>query len=286
MTAGEWQRLGVAWDWDPTIVAGCLGLLVAYGLALRFRLTLQATAWAGGVLVLLLSLVSPIDALGDTYLFSAHMLQHLLLVLVVPPLLLLGVPAALWERLLRWRPADVAERVLGRPGLAWALGVATLWIWHAPPLYNAALASEGVHAFEHLCFLMSATIFWWPIVAPVPERRRLGAWAAIGYLVMGALVDDVLGILLTFAPAGLYPAYLHPADVLGILPGIRDGWGLTAAVDQQLGGILMWIPTSAVYLTALIALLTRWFGEPEDDLPAVLAAEPGATGAEVPAHAH
>jgi cytochrome c oxidase assembly factor CtaG len=232
--------------------------------------------FVAGVLVLLLALVSPLDTLGDTYLFSAHMAQHLLLVEVVPPLLLLGIPPAMFARLLAWGPAATVERLLGRPTLAWFVGVGTVWVWHAPDLYNAALASENVHIVEHLCFLVAATMFWWPVVAPLPERRRLPSWAACGYLAVGALANSVLGIALAFSPPDIYPAYLHPHDALGILPLIRDGWGLTPVGDQRLGGGLMWMLGSLVYLLAIVLTIARWFGEEDGAFEAELALEEGA----------
>lgn len=258
-----WQLLASGWDWEPTVVVGCLALLAAY-IAVARPLSARAALFVAGDAILLLALVSPIDTLGDTYLFSAHMLQHLLLVLAVPPLLLLGIPPRLFERLLLWEPARRVERVLGRPLLAWTLGTGTLWLWHAPPLYDAALRSEGVHIVQHLTFLVTATIFWWPVVAPAP-LRRLASLAAVPYLIASSLASSVLGVILTFAPPGLYAPYLHPADPLGILRLIRQGWGFSARADQQLGGLLMWTLTSPVYLTALAAALARWYMEPDTD---------------------
>lgn len=257
-----WRLLTTAWDWEPSVLLGCLALLLCY-LQLARPLTARAALFALGDALLLLALVSPLDTLGDTYLFSAHMLQHLLLVLVVPPLLLLGIPPRLWERLLRWAPARRAERVLGRPLVAWLLGMGTLWLWHAPAMYEAALANEGIHIVQHLTFLVSATIFWWPLIAPAPWRR-LRSWAAAPYLLASSVTSSVLGVILTFAPPGLYPSYLHPVDTLGVLPLLR-AWGLTPRADQQLGGLLMWMLSSPVYLTGLVAVLARWYTEPETE---------------------
>lgn len=269
MTTG--QLLTSTWVWEPSVWLGCLALLAAY-VALARPLTARAALFITGDVVMLLALVSPIDTLGDTYLFSAHMLQHLLLVLVVPPLLLLGIPPRLFERLLRWPPARRAERVLGRPLLAWVLGMGTLWLWHAPALYDAALHSEGLHTFQHLTFLVTATVFWWPIVAPAP-LRRLASLAGVPYLLAASLFSSVLGIILTFAPPGFYPFYLHPADPLGILRLVREGWGFSPRADQQLGGLLMWMLSTPVYLAALIAVFARWYNEPETDLPDAEVAE-------------
>lgn len=262
MTTG--QLLLTAWDWEPSVLIGCAALVAGYWAEVR-PITARAALFVAGVVFMLVALVSPIDVLGDSYLFSMHMLQHLLLVLVVAPLLLLGIPPHAFRRLLRWRAADRAERVLGRPLLAWAIGVGTLWVWHAPPLYELALRYEGVHIVQHLFFLVSASILWWPVIAPVPERRRLSSFAAMPYLLATALSSSLLGIIITFAPLGLYPSYLHPVDHLGILPLIRGQWHVTALADQQLGGLMMWVLSSPVYLLATAIALGRWYGEGERD---------------------
>ena len=140
--------------------------------------------------------------------------------------------------------------------------MAALWIWHMPRLYDATLASEPLHIFEHLMFLVTATIFWWPILAPL-EDSRMSHGAAFAYLGAAMLVTGVLGILITFAPVGTYAAYLHPQDELGILDALRHSWGLTTEADQELGGLLMWVPGGLVYLGAIMAVLARWYRAPE-----------------------
>ena len=249
------------WDFDPSIVIGCAALLGAYAFAHRGDYS-RAPWFVAGVAAMFLALVSPLDVLSDEYLFSAHMAQHLILILFVPPLLIAGLSRAFVRSILAAPALARVERILSRPALAWPLAAAALWIWHWPVLYNAALASEDVHILEHLCFLVTATIFWWPIFAPVAEAR-MAPMAAIVYLATASVSNSVLAILLTFAAPGLYPAYTHPADSLGILPMIRDGWGLTPAADQQLGGLLMWVPGGLVFLAAIIFVLARWYAEPE-----------------------
>ncbi len=257
------QLLTSTWNPDPSVLLGCLALLAAYAHVARLR-SARGALFVSGLLLLLIALVSPLDTLGDRYLFSAHMLQHLLLVLAVPPLLLLGLPSRIFERLLHWAPARRAERILGRPAPAWLIGTGTLWVWHLPRFYDAALAHEGIHIVQHLTFLVAATIFWWPVVAPAP-LRRLGSLGAVPYLLASSLASSVLGIILTFAPAGFYPAYVHPIDPLGIMRFVRHEWDLTAQADQQLGGLLMWTLSSPVYLAALIAAVARWYSEPEPE---------------------
>ena len=262
------RLLLTTWTWNPSVLVGCAVLVTLYGLAWRRHAvaaseTPRAALFVLGVLVLLFALLSPLDALGDTYLFSAHMAQHLLLIDAVAPLLLLGTPPAFFASLLRLRSAAAIEAVVGRPGVAWGIGVGALWLWHAPLLYEAALRNEGIHAIEHLSFLVTWTIFWWPLVAPVQRARRLPGLAPFGYLALAALANTVLGVIFTVVPPGLYPSYLHARDPLGILTQLRTDWGITPKVDQEAGGLLMWVSGGVVTLVALAGIFVRWFEESE-----------------------
>jgi cytochrome c oxidase assembly factor CtaG len=258
------QVLLTAWTWEPSVLVGCAALLGAYVWAVRGRLTGRSITFLSGVLLLALALLSPIDTLGDHYLFSAHMLQHLLLVLAVPPLLIMGIPAGLYEKALHKGRVSRTERILSNPLLALFLSTVTLWVWHIPALYDGALRNEELHIFQHMTFLVTSAIFWWPVVTPVCERRMNGI-ASMVYLVAAGGASTVLGILLTFLPAGVYPYYLNPPDVLGILPLIRQQWGLTPQVDQAGGGLIMWVPGGLLYLGAILGTMARWYAEPEDD---------------------
>ena len=251
-----------AWDWQPSVVAGCLALVFGYLILSKREPALRKVWFLTGAGLLFLVLNSPLDTLADGYLFSAHVLQHFLLALVIPPLFLLGLPRRLVESALRHAAVARLERLLSLPALAWSLGIGTMLVWHLPALFNAALASERLHIFQHLTFLVTGTIFWWPVVGPL-EERRLQALGAIAYLFTACAGCSLLGAALTFAPAGIYPAYLHPEDRYGLLPLIRTGWGLDLKSDQQLGGLLMWVPGCFIYLTAILANFARWYNKPE-----------------------
>jgi putative membrane protein len=255
------QLLLSTWSWHPSVIAGCALLLAGYLALVRPHSPSHTVWYAAGVLTILFALVSPLDQLGDDYLFSAHMIQHLLLVLVAPPLLLLGIPRQAARQLLERPWIAGVETGLSRPLVAWLLGIGTLWVWHLPILYNATLASEGIHIAEHLSFMVTGVIFWWPVAAPLPERR-LQPGPSIIYLFVAGVANTALGILLTFVPAGLYPAYLHPEDELGALALIRHGWGLTPEADQQLGGLFMWVGGGLVLLIAILAVMRRWYASP------------------------
>ena len=256
-------RILMAWDPDASVILGCAALAMLYAFACKRDFS-RAAYFLLGDLVMLLALISPLDVLSDEYLFSAHMLQHMLLVLATPPLLVFGLPYAFAMSIVRAPTLGAVERVLRNPVFAWTLGMGPLWIWHLPRLYDATLASEPLHIFEHLTFLVTATIFWWPILAPL-TASRMSHGAAFAYLGAAMLATTILGILITFAPVGVYTAYLHPGDSLHILGAMRDSWGLTTQSDQELGGLLMWVPGGLVYLGAIMGVLTRWYRSPHKE---------------------
>jgi putative membrane protein len=260
MTTSE--LLASAWDWQPSVVAGCAALAIGYVALVRGRAPARTVSFLSGVLLLLLDLVSPVDTLGDQYLFSAHVLQHFLLALVVPALWLMGMPRGIAEGALRQPLISRVERMLVRPLAAWPLGVGAMIVWHVPALFNAALASESLHIFQHLSFLVTGTIFWWPILHPM-EERRLAALGGIAYLFSACVACSLLGAVLAIARPGFYPVYLNPVDRSGIVSLVRDGWGLDPKNDQQLGGMLMWVPGCFVYLSGIMLTAARWYATSE-----------------------
>ncbi|MEJ2011697.1 MAG: cytochrome c oxidase assembly protein [Anaerolineales bacterium] len=255
-----WDVITQLWELQPSVLTGCLLLLAGYLWLTHGEPRSKSLLFAAGDAVLAFALVSPLDLLGDDYLFSAHMLQHLLIMLVAAPMMVAGLPASLVERAQQHTFLARAMDVLGNPVLDWFIMALILWGWHAPVLYNAALASEGVHILEHLMMLAAGLMFFWPILNPLPERR-IQPLAVVPYAFTGAISNSILGILLTFTPVGLYPAYVNPTDEIGILKLIRQGWGLTAEIDQQVGGLLMWVPGGLVFLSMVLVGLTRWYAE-------------------------
>ena len=241
-----------AWSWKPAVVAGCMLLAAAYAAGYRFRFPARAALWMAAVALLLLVLVSPLDVLADRYLFSVHMAKHILFVLVIPALLLLGMP-----------PLRSMQRFAIPPAAAWIAGIGTMAFWHIPGVFNAALASGPLRFLEPLSLLAGGTVYWWPILSPVREARISPVPQAAAYLFTSCLACTSIGIVITFAPTLLYPAYAHPADVYGMLFTIRSQWGISPALDQQIGGLLMWVPCCLLYLTATLAMFARWYGEAE-----------------------
>ncbi len=250
-----------AWTFEPGALIGIVVLGVAYWLGIR-RLWARAgagrgvpawrpVAFVGGMVSLALALVSPLDALA-TALFSAHMVQHLVLLVVVAPLLVLGDwgRGVLWAlpRSARRRLAGFRDRVepLTRPAPSWALAAALLWLWHLPRLYEVALAHEGIHALEHITLLGASLLFWRVLFRPAGVRIDRGA--GILYLFAMGLQGSALGALLTFATVPWYPSH-RPWTT---------AFGLTPLEDQQLAGLLMWIPAGLVYLAAAAVLFLQW----------------------------
>lgn len=246
-----------AWNWEPSIVIGTALLvgLYLYGIGpLRRKYHLadevkrgQVVAFLLGVFIMFLALVSPLDELGDSYLFSAHMVQHLFITLVGPPLLLIGTPGWLLRPLWRNRTVFLIARVFTFPALAFLLYNADFWLWHAPPLYNATLENQGIHILEHVTFIVFGILNWWPIFSPSEELPRLSLGGQILYIFLTGMPTVALGAGLTFFPP-LYAPYLAAPRI----------WGLSAAVDQQLGGLIMWIPGNIFYIVIVSIIFIQW----------------------------
>jgi cytochrome c oxidase assembly factor CtaG len=247
------ELLVSAWDRGVLVPLLCLSALGAYGVKLRGRHDTRALFFLAAVVLFFLALASPIGVLARGILFSAHMLQHLILVLAVPPLVLLALP----------RTADEAPvrpmEPLGTTG-AWLAGVGAMWIWHARILCNAAATIPWVQGFQTASLLVMGLAFWRPIVAS-RHADRLPPLAAMLYLFAACVACTVLGILVTLSPVQVCTAYAHPSDTLGALPLLRDGWGLTCKADQEIGGLLMWVPSCLVYAFAILAALGRYYAE-------------------------
>jgi putative membrane protein len=181
------------------------------------------------------------------------MVQHILLVLIVPALLLLSLPRAFSL------PRSLS--IFTHPFIGWLAGVGAMWLWHAPALCNAATTSSTVSAIQTTSLLLMGSVFWWQVLAP-RDAERLSPAAGIAYLFTACTACSVLGIILTFAPVSICPVYQQPVDRLGMLGTIRGDWGLTSDKDQQIGGLLMWVPMCLIYLTAILAQLARWHSDP------------------------
>lgn len=263
-----WTESATTWSTEPTIVAPLIfsGWWYGVGWIRLHARTSSARRWRellwfiSGWLALALALISPIHPLGSV-LFSVHMVQHELLMVIAAPLLVLGrtelyclcaLPPRLGSRTTkRLRASGVARvwRKVNEPLVAWFAHAAALWIWHVPRWFEAALTSSLLHTFQHISFFGTAILFWQAVFRS--PRRRAAYGLSVLYLFTTALHTGALGALLTFARMAWYPAYEAPAARAS----------LSAIEDQQLGGLIMWIPASFVYVAAGLTLFAAWLRE-------------------------
>jgi cytochrome c oxidase assembly factor CtaG len=242
------QFLISGWTWNPMVIASAAIAPIVYWIFCRDRRRIGYLVAA--LALFLLALASPINTLADGYLFSAHMLQHILLLLIVPALVVLALPRdfALGRKM----------SALAHPLVGWFAGVGSMWLWHAPALCNAAVSSRPIYATQTISLLALGGLFWWQVIAP-REEDRLSPPAGVIYLFTACTACSALGMILTFSPVTVCPIYMHVRDPLGLLNTIRGDWGMTPEKDQQIGGLLMWVPMCAIYLFAILAQLARWF---------------------------
>lgn len=259
-----------SWAEEPLLTAGVFGLVAAYFIGLN-RLHKEAPSfdfptwrvwcYLGGVLAFCIALLSPVAAYSEE-LFSMHMVQHLLLLLTGPPLILVGspflplmwaLPRAQRKRVGQWlrpdRPLARLGHALTLPWVAVGLYVSAVAVWHVPRFYDAAQGRTFMHDLEHIMFYGTALLYWWPIVYPAKGRRRLSTGMAFPYLLPPFFEGMLIGALLTFTDRPLYKTY---ADL-----DINSIWGLSTLDDQQLGGLIMWVPGGMFFLIPLIGLLVR-----------------------------
>lgn len=251
-----------AWRFDALLWLGFFGAVAAYAATVRRSWPGGTAFFAAGMLLLLFAVVSPLDALAGSYLFSAHMVQHLIVAQIAPPLLLLSLPAAWVENMLAHPLVACVERVLRRPVVAWAIGIGVLWVWHVPALHALTTADATARTLQNLLVLIAGLIFFWPVFAPV-ERARIRALPGVLYLASACLASAVLGMMFTFSSSLIYPGYINPADPYGILDFVRNVCGLTPELDQQIGGLLMWVLCCFLYVGAIVLVLARWYATPE-----------------------
>ena len=244
-----------AWSLDLTALVGIpiAALLYARGLRSlgsrrRYHATWRPWSFYAGLAVIAAALLSPLDHFSEE-LFSIHMTQHVLLMMVGAPLVLLGAPMIPILRGIPRRtrrsvvipvakslPVRAVLRTLTRPLVAWPAYVGVLLLWHVPPFFEAALENEAVHLFEHLTFASAAYLFWWNIVDPLPLRPNLSYLARVPYIFVTVVPSFLLGAFLTFSDAAWFDPYELTAPL----------HGFTTIEDQQLGGVIMWLSGSFI----------------------------------------
>ena len=257
------------WTWPPFIIVSLLITLVLYvvGLAKMYRgrarnsiSMWRVASFVAGWLSLLIALDPPIHELGEQ-LFWVHMTQHEIMILISAPLLVLGRPMigftwampANWRqpigRASKWRFTRSLWTIATLPLVAWMLHALALWVWHAPVLFDATLSSDFMHALQHISFFGTGLLFWWALV--YGHQGKLGYGGALLYVFTTAVHTSVLGALLTFSNRAWYSPYFATAPA----------WRLTALEDQQLGGLIMWIPAGTLLVLVSLGLLVKWIAE-------------------------
>jgi len=254
-----------SWTLDPWVLIGVAGVGWAY--LTRWwrvrhgpspRATAEAPVWRlccfiGSLLATILALLSPVDALADQ-LFLMHMVQHMLLLDLVPILAILGLTKAILRPVTRAvRDLEGRAGLLAHPAFAVVLYVLVIWSWHVPAAYDFALAHPLVHVFEHVSFIVAGSLYWWHLLSPIRARMRLGGMGPIVYMASTKLFVGALGMGLAFAPSALYPYYVHHARV----------WGLSAQDDQSIAGLIMAVEQSLVMGIALVVLFVQALTESE-----------------------
>lgn len=271
--------LSHGWNWNPLVL---LSLAAAAGLyAWQIGRAGRPAYFAAALLLVAIALLSPLNLLATGVLFSAHMAQHIVLLLLVPALVLLSLPStagscvAALHQTSGPRALFATSCALLRPpkrfgaAAGWLLGVGSMWFWHVPQLCDAAAADAPVHALQTLSLLGMGAVFWWPIISP-RHADRLPPGQGIIYLFTACLACTALGILLTLTTVEVCPIFRAPSTAPAMWTNLRQE--LTAHRDQQIGGLLMWLPMCLVYVAAIVLELARWLG---DSAPTLHAAKEG-----------
>ncbi|MEO6779115.1 MAG: cytochrome c oxidase assembly protein, partial [Gemmatimonadaceae bacterium] len=219
---------------------------------------MQKLSFFSGLFVMFVSLNGPLHDLSDFYLFSAHMVQHLLITLLLPPLLIAGTPGWMLRPLIRRAPVRAVARFVTRPVMCYVIFNLVIIGWHLPLFYNAAMANHNIHIGEHLMFMAAAVLFWWPFLSPMPELPRLAYPGQLLYCFLSTLPMSVVAIYITMADHVLYPAYASAPRI----------WQLTPMMDQRVGGLIMWVPGSLVFYAIMTVVFFKWVARGEDSLAA------------------
>ena len=259
--AGGVDPTGWLWsDWnvEPTIAIGLLATLAGYLFLTRDaaadahpeRITTgrQKASFIAGLATLFVALGPPLDDWSDHYLLLAHMVQHLLLILLAAPLLLVGIPAWMLEPLTRNRVTNTIGYWLTRPVVAYATANLVIILWHVPAFYDAALRSQPMHVLEHATFIATSILAWWPIAGPLPQWPRLPLPLQTLYFFAMTLPGSGVGAFITFADPGLYSPY----------DTARRIFNIDLATDQQIAGLLMWVVVSTIYLGLITVTFFKW----------------------------
>ena len=214
----------------------------------------RKAAFCSALFVIFASLNGPIHDLSDNYLFSGHMVQHLLLTMLMPPLLIAGVPGWMIRPLLRNRAIATIARGITRPIACFIIFNVVIAAWHVPALYNAAMENHDIHIAEHLMFMAAAVLMWWPLASQLPELPRLSYPGQMLYCFLMTLPMSVVAIYITMADTVLYPFYASAPRIMKLSP----------LEDQLLGGLIMWVPGGFIFIVIMTVVFFKWAARGED----------------------
>lgn len=245
------------WHFDPIVILFLCTLCIVYLYAIHFHLKKQSAYFFAGIVLIILCVASPLHFLAKNYLFSAHMVSHVLLLLMAAPLLVAGIPK---ENRFKKQLLFLSTTKIKIFAFCWFAGVGIMWLWHVPYIFNEANSGHGMTLLylQWLSLLLGGIIFCWPVINPYHEYR-IPSLSAVLYLSMACVFCTILGLMITFAPLGIYSHYINIADQYGYLNFIRNQWKISAGVDQQAAGLIMWVPCCLIYLTASMAILINWY---------------------------
>jgi putative membrane protein len=255
------QFTWLAWSIHPSTVIGLAAFAGLY--AWRGRQAddenrlgaSQKISFFSALLVVFASLNGPLHDLSDTYLFSAHMVQHLLLTMLFPPLLIAGVPGWMLRPLLRNRVVFAIARFVTKPIICFAIFNLVIAGWHLPVFYNAAMANHNIHILEHLMFMAAAVLMWWPITSRLPELPRLSYPGQMLYCFLMIIPMSIVAVYISMAEEVLYPAYSAAPRITSLSP----------LDDQLLGGLIMWVPGGLIFMIIMTVIFFKWAARGEDD---------------------
>jgi putative membrane protein len=250
----SWWR----WSIHPSTVIGIAALGALYVRRSR-KLARQPTPsqkifFVLGLVVMFASLNGPLHDLSDDYLFSAHMVQHLLLTFAVPPLLLAGTPGWMLRPILSQRRIAPVARFFTRAPICFVVFNLAIAGWHLPIFYNAAMANHGLHIVEHLIFMAAAVLMWWPLLSQLPELPRLAYPGQMLYSFLMSIPMSIVAVYIAMADHVLYPAYSAAPRVLPLTP----------LEDQLLGALIMWIPGGMIFMIIMTVVFFKWNARGED----------------------
>lgn len=266
------NTLFLQWHFDIILLLLMAAMCIVYLYMLRFKPVKQGGYFFAGMLVMIIAVASPLHFLGVHFLFSAHMVTHVLLLLVAAPLMVLGIPVNnRCEKALK----NISKASRKWPAVNWFIGIGIMWFWHIPAVYRQLMQIHTMPEMHHASHLLNyahifslwiaGVIFTWIVIGPYPQYR-IPPLTGVLYLATACIGCSLLGLLITFAPDGLYTMLPVIYDANGFEKIIHDEWGITSTVDQQIAGLIMWVPCCFIYLAGAMFLLKKWLNEKDENL--------------------